>query len=185
MSPATETLFTAEQYRLLPDDGRQTELVRGKVVELNVPAPRHGYFCARVGRILGNFAEEHDLGRVMSNDSGVITERNPDTVRGADVCYYSYKKIRRGPIPDGYLTVVPELAFEVRSRTDRVDRVYIKIGEFLGAGVSVVCVLDEQSETLNVYRLEESQRVLAADDDWTLPELFGPDFRVPVRRLFE
>ena len=66
-----------------------------------------------------------------------------------------------------------------------MDRVFIKVGEFLGAGVSVVCVLDEQGETLSVYRLEEFQRVLTADDDWTLPELFGPDFRVPVRRLFE
>ena len=34
--------------------------------------------------------DEHDLGHVLSNDSGVITERDPDTVRGADISFYSY-----------------------------------------------------------------------------------------------
>ena len=183
MSTATETLFTAEQYRLLPDDGQRTELLRGKVVEMNVPAPRHGYFCALLVRILGNFAAEHDVGRVMSNDAGVLTERNPDTVRGADVCYYSYKKLPKGPIPEGYLAIVPELVFEVRSPTDRWSKVIVKVGEYLNAGVQTVCVLDTQTETLTVYHADELQRVLTADDDWTLPDLFGPDFRVPVRRL--
>src|SRR5688572_979655 len=117
MSTVTEPLLTAEQYRLLPTDGRRTELIRGKVVEMNVPAPRHGYYCSKVDRILGNFAEEHDLGRVMCNDSGVVTERGPDTVRGADVCYYSYRSVPRGPLPEGYLPVPPELVFEVRSPT--------------------------------------------------------------------
>ena len=53
-------------------------------------------FAARRGGSLGNFVEEHDLGRVMSNDSGVITERDPDTVRGADVAYYSYARLPEG-----------------------------------------------------------------------------------------
>jgi Uma2 family endonuclease len=185
MSTATETLLTAEQYRLLPDDGRHTELVRGKVVEMIMPAPRHGYFCNKVGRILGNFVEEHDLGRVMNNDSGVITERDPDTVRGADVCFYSYKKIPKGPLPDGYLSVVPELVFEVRSPTDRWSKVISKVGEYLNAGVSVVCVLDTQTETLTVYPADELQRVLTTDDELLLPAILGPEFRIPVRRLFE
>ncbi len=185
MATATEPLLTAEQYQLLPDDGRRTELIRGKVVEMNVPYPRHGYYCSKVDRILGTFVEERDLGRVMCNDSGVITERGPDTVRGADVCYYSYQSVPRGPLPEGYLPVPPELVFEVRSPTDRWSKVLAKVGEYLNGGVQIVCVLDPQTETLTVYHGDELQRVLAADDELALPGLLGPDFRVPVRRFFE
>lgn len=185
MSTATETLLTAEEYRLLPDNGRPTELIRGRVVEMNMPAPRHGYICAIITEALSSFVRQHDLGRVMSNDSGVITHRGPDTVRGADVCYYSYTRLPKGPLPEGYLPVTPELVFEVRSPTDRWSHVIAKVGEYLNAAVLVVCVLDPQTETLTVYHADEIQRILTEDDELSLPELLGPDFRVPVRRFFE
>src|SRR5438105_14325285 len=116
MSTTTTSLLTAEEFRLLPDYGKHRELVRGRIVEMNVPTPRHGYLCNRVGRILGNFAEDRGLGRVMNNDSAVVTAKDPDTLRGPDVSYYSYSRIPKGPIPEGYLDVVPELVFEVRSQ---------------------------------------------------------------------
>src|SRR5262245_60598303 len=178
-----ETLLTAEQYALLPDNGVPTELIRGRVVRMNMPAPRHGYYCNKVGRILGNFAEEHDLGRVMNNDSGIITDRGPDTVRGAAVCYYSYLRVPKGPLPQGYLPVVPELIFEIRSPGDRIGRIYTKIGEYLEAGVSVVCLLDTEAESLTIFRQNEELRVLTSEDELTLPEVFGDQFRVPVSRF--
>jgi Uma2 family endonuclease len=179
-----ETLLTAEEYLRLPDNGQPTELVRGRVITLNMPAPRHGYYCSKIDRILGNFADEHDAGRVMSNDSGVVTEHDPDTVRGADVAFYSYNRLPRGPLPEGYLDVAPEVVFEIRSPTDRWPRIHRKVGEYLEAGVLVVCVHDVQTRTVTVFRPEQPPQRLTEDDELTLPELH-PDFRVPVRRLFE
>ena len=34
------------EFLMMPDDGVPRELVRGRIVTMNVPAPRHGYFCA-------------------------------------------------------------------------------------------------------------------------------------------
>src|ERR671927_217932 len=99
MATAVEPLLTAEQYARLPDTGVPTELVRGKVVEMNVPTPRHGQICSKVDRLVGNFADEHRLGHVVVNDSGVVTERDPDTVRGADAAFYSYARVPPGPLP--------------------------------------------------------------------------------------
>lgn len=179
-----ETLLTAEEYWLLPDNGQPTELVRGSIVTMNMPAPRRGFFCSNIVRILGNFAKEHDRGRVMSNDSGVVTERGPDTVRGADVCFYSYARLPKGPLPEGYLAVVPEVIFEVRSPGDRWGEILTKVAEYLNAGVTVVGVLDPQTHTLIVYRADELPQVLTKDDELVLPELHA-DFRVPVSRFFE
>ena len=111
MATATtaKRLLTAEEYGRLPDDGRKTELVRGEVVEVKHAVTRGtGRFAAsiRSTRIIGNFVEEHRLGRRLTNDSGVITERDPDTVRGADVAFYSFARVPPGPMPrNRYLDV--------------------------------------------------------------------------------
>ena len=179
-----EHLVTAEEYLRLPDRGVPTELVRGRVVEMNVPAPRHGQICSKVDRIVGSYADEHGLGHVISNDSGVVTQHDPDTVRGADVAFYSFSRVPRGKLPSGYLQVVPELVFEVRSPTDRWAKILHKVAEYLDAGVSVVCVLDQVSETVQVYRNEELRHTLHNSDELYLPDILG-DLRVPVQRFFE
>src|SRR5262249_2503592 len=142
MSTVAETLMTAEQFRLLPDDGRRLELVKGKVVEMTVPAPRHGFVCGRVVYRLSRFLEDRSEGRVVCNDSGIVPERSPDTVRGGDVAFFSYGRLPRGPLPMGYIDVMPELVFEVLFPSDRWGVVLAKVAEYLKAGVTVVCVLD-------------------------------------------
>jgi Uma2 family endonuclease len=100
------------------------------------------------------------------------------------VAFYSYQRVPRGPLPRGYLSVVPELVFEVRSPFDRWPGVLAKVSEYLDAGVSVVCVLDQVSETAMVFRTEEFPQTLEGDDELHLPDVLG-EFRVAVRRFFE
>ncbi len=179
-----EALLTAEEYALLPDNGRPTELVRGRIVTMNLPAPRHGQICGKVGRSLGNFAEENDLGHLVANDSGVVTEHDPDTVRGPDVAFYPYTRVPRGPLPPGYLAVVPTLAIEVRSPGDRWSEVLAKVAEYLRAGVGTLCVLDPQTETAHVYQADVPPRQVGRDGTLTFPDVL-PSFQVVVRRFFE
>ncbi len=182
--PVAEHLLTAQEYLQLPDRGTPTELVRGRVVERNVPAPRHGEICVNVIALLSPHIRANKLGRLVGNDGGVVTQREPDTVRGADVAFYSYSRIPPGPLPKGYLDVVPELVFEVRSPTDRWARVLAKGAEYLEAGVSVVCVLDQVSETVQIFRNEELRHTLHNSDELYLPDILG-DCRVPVQGFFE
>jgi Uma2 family endonuclease len=178
-----ETLLTAEEYGLLPDEGQPTELVRGRVVPRAFTTPRRGYHCAEVVCILGEFVEEHDLGRVCNN-FGVVTERDPDTVRAADVAYYSFDRLPRGPLPEGYAEVAPDVVFEIRSPSDRWAHTHAKVSEYLNAGVQVVCVHDVQSRTLLLYRPDEVPVLLEEPGELALPEVHA-DFRAPVARLFE
>jgi Uma2 family endonuclease len=178
-----ERLLTAEEFRRLPRDGKPKELVRGRVVSMNVPAPRHGQICSKVDRIIGHFAEEHNLGHVVCNDSGVRTGQDPDTVRGADVAYYSYTRVPPGPFPQGYLPVVPELVFEVRSPTDRWGAILTKVGEYLEAGVTIVCVLDQMTARCHVYRTDEEIQLFLPEQELILPDVL-PEFRVQVQRFF-
>ena len=151
---------------------------------MSQPTRRHGQICGKAVRILGQFADDHDLGHVVCNDSAIITERGPDTVRGADVAFYSFARLQRGPLPANYGPEVPELVIEVRSPSDRWPKLLAKVAEYLEAGVHVVCILDDDSQTALLYYAEQPTRTLGPDDDLALPEVLG-DFRVPVRRFFE
>lgn len=181
----TATLITAEEYAKMPDPGRPTELVRGRIVEMNVPIPRHGFVCGNVARIFGSFVYENDLGRSFTNDSGVITGRDPDTVRGPDFWYVSYQKLAKGELPKKYLDVVPDLAIEVLSPDDRWSKVLGKVAEYLNVGVPVVCVLDPDVRTARLYFPDDpDSRILSAEDDLSFPEIL-PGFSVRVGSLYE
>ena len=123
----------------------------------------------------------------MCNDSGIHTEREPDTLRGADVAFYSYARFPAGPFSrTQYLAVVPELIFEVRSPSDRWSEVLAKVTEYLNAGVTAVCVLDPNPTraTATVYRDNQPPEAFAADAELTLPDVL-PGFQVRVGEFWE
>jgi Uma2 family endonuclease len=177
-------LMTAEQFGQRPDPGYPEELVQGRVVPMPPPDRKHGYVCGQAYYIVRVFVAEHELGRVMSNDSGVITEREPDTVRGADVAYYSYARLPKGPLPTGYGPEVPELVIEVRSAHDVWREVLEKVAEYLRAGVLTVVVLDPEPQTAHVFGAVTPPRTLGPDDELVLPGILD-GFRVRVGRFFE
>jgi Uma2 family endonuclease len=184
MSPTTATLMTAEEFQLLPDNGLPVELVKGVVVEMSLPTPRHGQICGKTARLLGNFADDKDLGHIVTNDAAIITQRGPDTVRGADVAFYSYQKVPRGELPIGYMDIPPDLGVEVRSRTDRWSAIRVKVNEYLNAGVTLVCVLDEETRMAYLFPIDSPPRTVLADGELDLSEVL-PGFRVPLRKFFE
>jgi Uma2 family endonuclease len=181
---ATPSLMTAEEFRLLPDNGKPMELVRGVPVEMSIPAPRHGQICSKTDRLIGNYADERDLGHTVSNDAAVVTQRGPDTVRAADIAFYSYAKVPRGPMPLGYIDVPPDLAIEVRSPSDRWKAIINKVNEYLNAGVTLVCVLDEQTSMAHLFPSDRPPSTIAADGELDLSDVL-PGFRMPLRRFFE
>jgi len=177
-------LMTAEEFGKRPDPGYPEELVRGRVVSMSVPDRRHGYVCGRADRIFGNFVDERDIGRVMCNDSGVITERGPDTVRGADLAYYSYSRLAKGKLPAGIGPEVPELIVEVCSENDRWVEILDKVAEYLNAGVLVVIVLDPEPQITHVFSANAPPKTLKTDEELVLPGILD-DFRVRAGRFFE
>jgi Uma2 family endonuclease len=180
----TETLLSAEEYLRLPDNGCPTELVRGRIVAMNIPNLRHGKLCGRVAVLLGYYVHQHDLGHLFCNDSGLVTERDPDSVRGPDISFYSYSRIPKNAVLAGYANVAPEVAFEVRSPTDRWAKVLEKVGEYLNTGVDLVYVVDGQSQSVFGYTADQPNTTLGMNDELAFPPPLD-GLRIPVRQLFE
>ncbi len=179
------SLMTAEEYAALPEyHGYPTELVKGSLITMVPPMPRHGQICSQIIYLLRRYLDDHPMGIVLSNDSGVITERDPDTVRGADIAFYSYQRVPKGPLPNGLLVVAPELVFEVRSPNERWSKLHEKVAEYLNVGVQVVCVVEDDSRSVHIFCADLEPQVLNAADEFTLSGILG-DFRVKVERFFE
>ena len=177
------TLCTAEEFLLREDLTAPVELVKGVVRQMPPPFARHVQVCAKLARLLGNFADEKH-GHVLTNDACIITQRGPDTVRGADLGYISYAIIPKGQFPKGYLPVPPDLVVEVRSPTDRWKDILKKVVEYLDAGVMVVCVLDPTTETARIYRDVRDEEQLKNGDLVRFDDVL-PGFSVPLKQLFE
>lgn len=184
MATATPArLITAEEYLVMPDLADRTELVRGVIVVMNPPGFRHGEVCGNVHFFLATFVRQHDLGRTLTNDSGIITERGPDTVRAADISYYSYQRVAKGESPRGYAGASPEIVFEIVSPYNTRKDIRVKTAEYLSAGVNVVCVVDPDYDTVNVHYPDRPTATLQGDDPLTFAEL--PGFSLPVSKFFE
>jgi Uma2 family endonuclease len=186
MGVVTGKLMTAAEFVKLHGDETGVELVKGRVVRYPMPGAEHGEVCSKANYFLTHYAMERGAGRVMGNDTFIRTGTDPDTYRGADVCFLGYARVsKEQPLPRGPLETAPDLVVEVRSPTDRTGDIQIKVGEYLNVGVAAVLVLDPGIDAATVYRgNDELPQRFHNGDDLTLPDVL-PGFAVPVRRFFE
>jgi len=183
--PPAVALLTADEF-VAQFGHLHAELEEGIVKELPMPGLKHGEICMLIGWLLMNHVRANNLGRVMSNDSAVKTKNAPDSVRGADVCYYSYERLPKHiPTPDSYAEVPPDLVVEVRSPSDRMTESLAKILEYLKVGVRVVIFVDPKTASVTVYRDDdEFDHTFHNGDELTVPDVL-PGFSMVVKQLFE
>lgn len=179
---ADKSLITAETFAQMSFDV-PVELVRGVIVEMPRPDIAHGTVCLNIGGELRTWARAHSAGIAAGNDSGVLTERDPDTVRGPDVVFIAAERLDGGVAPRGLTEVVPNLCVEVLSPSDRWRAVYRKVDEYFERGVQEVWVADPSRRTIEVIRPDEPPLTLTEDGELTSPIL--PGFACPVRVVFE
>lgn len=177
-----ERLFTVAEFERLPEeDAYRVELVRGVLVRAPRPAPLHGRVAVRLGRWLDEHAEAGGYGAVLA-DAGVLLSRDPDTVRGPDLAFYSTSRI-----PDNAYAVSywgpPDLAVEIMSPSNRASEMQQKVTDYLDAGVRRVWVLDPATRTATVYATGGEARILRHDEALEGDDLL-PGFRLPLESLF-
>lgn len=160
------------------------ELVRGEVVYLSPGGLPHSSVSGTIAVLLGLWAKTTRRGRVLTNEAGMVTAQNPGTVRGADVAFISYKRLPRGPLPDGFSRVPPELVVEVVGKGQGWDVMVEKAGEYLAMGVVRVWVVDVVKQHVHVFR-PDSEPVVYGPKATLTDAAVLPGFRMRVRAIFE
>lgn len=182
MSTAT-TLLTAEEFERQYADVPFCELVRGEVIELTAGGLRHSRITGRAYFLLESWARALKLGRAYTGDTGLIVDRDPDTVRGADVAYFSFQRLPAEREPVGFSVIPAELVVEVVGKGQGWNEMVEKTGEYLRMGVDRVWLLDSESETLHIYGGNARPTELAGDAD-VRDEAILPGFTCRVSEFF-
>ncbi len=166
MSTATAQaqLLTAEEFFDLPEpkDGSKQELVRGKIVSTPAPGLQHGETRANVGSAIKQFLNANKIGRVAIS-SGLVTDHEPDTVRGPDVSYYSKERLPLDKRVVGYHTEVPDLCVEIVSPSNTKKELRAKVKEYFFAGVRLVWVVDPEDRSVTILKAPDEGRTLYDD----------------------
>ena len=161
------------------------EVVDDQIVELGPMGAHEIWLATELVIHLGTFLRQHQLGRAVQEmlfdfTAMVQRKRRPDV---AFVSYERWPRQRQVPHAEAW-EVVPNLAVEVVSRTDRADDLMNKIAEYFHAGVEGVWVVFPSQEQIHVYESPTSVRILTRADALR-GEPVLPHFQLPVAALFD
>ena len=176
-------LMTADDLLRLPDDGHRYELLEGRLVKMAPVGFRHGRYAARFCSLLGPYVHNHQLGIVVTAETGFRLASDPDTVRAPDVAFVSRSRAEDTGDELGFFAGAPDLALEVVSPNDSYTEVESKALLWLEAGSKAVVVLDPGPRTLTVYRSRSDIVILTGDDILDLQDVVT-GWTLPLRELF-
>ena len=183
MTTTKTKLITADELLALYSKGVRGELIRGELCETMPSGGRHGEVVMRAGFFLNGFIMPRRLGRLAGSDSGVLIERDPDTVREPDIAFISAERLPLDIEVTGYYEVVPDLIVEVVSPSDSPREVMDKALMWLSFGARMVWAVNPESRSVDVYR--PGERTISLTESDTLDGFdILPSFTCPIADLF-
>ena len=184
MATTQTQLLTAEDLLRLYSKGVRGELIRAELCETKPSGGKHGEVVMKTGFFLGSFIIPRRPGRLAASDSGVLLERDPDTVREPDIAYISAERLPLDVQVTGYYEVVPDLVVEVVSPGESAREVMDKTLMWLSYGARLVWAVNPGSRTVDVYRPRERTMTLGVDDELDGLDVL-PGFTCPVSDIFD
>lgn len=183
MTTTRPELLTADDLLRLSSEGVKGELIRGVFHETMSAGVNHGRVVVKLVLLMGAFVLPRRLGTLLASDTGVLLEREPDTVREPDIAYISSAKLPIGEDVPGYSEVVPDLVVEVASSSDSRTEVRRKAPMWSEHGVGLVWVAHPDSHAMDVYRSDGSISTLTEEDTLDGGEVLT-GFTCPVSEIF-
>ena len=174
--------MTAGDLLRLYSKGVKGELIRGVLHETMAAGVRHGKIAIRLGGRMDVHVEQGRLGHVFGSDSGVLLERNPDTVREPDLAYVSAERLPLDAELDGYCPVPPDLVVEIVSPSDTEQATDDKATMWLSFGVRMALVVNPETRTIRVRQPDLPTVILTVDDTLEGGEVL-PGFSCPVHEI--
>lgn len=174
-------LITGEELYALGNRQR-SELIEGKLKVMFPTGYLHGDIELGVGSMVRAFVSQNKLGRVMVGEVGIYIQRNPDTIRGADVLYISQQRLQQ-VTSNAFLDVAPELVVEILSPRDYWADINRKLVDYFSIQVDRVWIIDPASQTLHIYASLTDISILQADDQVTGEHIL-PGFKCKVADFF-
>ena len=178
----TAVKFTYEEYRTLPENGRQYQVIDGDLIMSPAPKTWHQKVLLRILFALMDFLRSRRCGEVFCAPLDLILSE--ENVVQPDIVYISNE--RRGIIFRDGLRGTPDLCVEILSPSNRDLDLNAKRLLYAKYGLPELWIVDPDANTLMLYRLQEDcqapLKVLGANDTLTSPSL--PGFSLALSAVF-
>jgi Uma2 family endonuclease len=179
-APGTATEEDVLAAERLPQK-RLCELIDGVLVE-KAMGTRESLLGMALGRLLGNYVEQHDLGLILGGDGMLKLEAGQ--VRIPDVSFISWKRLPQGELPDEAIAnVVPDLAVEILSEGNTKGEMQRKLRDYFIAGVRLVWLIEPNTQTAEVYTAPDEKRRVGKTGTLSGGDVL-PGFSPPMKDLF-
>jgi Uma2 family endonuclease len=180
MKAATQ-LMTAEELIKLPRGRFRYELVKGELLTMSPAGEEHGAVIINLALPLAQHVKSHNLGRVYGAETGFKLESEPDTVLAPDIAFIKAEHL--GSLSKGYRVGAPDLAVEVISPGESKSKIEKKVERWVQGGALAVWLVNPQSRTVTVCRLN-AERMLLWEKDMLTGDDIVPGFSFPVSENF-
>lgn len=137
--------------------------------------------AAEIVAQLRNWVRPRKLGRVTASSGGFRLPNDSGDVRAPDAAFILARRLPRPT--ENYAELVPDLMFEVKSKSDSVAKLPQKIQQFLELGTKVGVLVDPRTRTMEVYHLDRDKVILEDGDTLQVPELL-PGWELPVVEIW-
>jgi Uma2 family endonuclease len=174
--------YTPEDLLALNGSGLY-ELVDGDLVEKEMGGTA-SWVGGQMVRRLSNHVDERRLGWVLPADGSYqCFPEHPTRVRLPDASFIAAGRLPGDRLPDGHIPIPPDLAVEVVSPNDYYYEVQEKVEEYLRAGVRLVWIIDPNTRSAEILRLDGSTARLREGDPLDGEDVL-PGFHCPLGDLF-
>lgn len=174
--------FTYDDYLLFPDDRNRHQIIEGEHYMTPSPILYHQDISRNLQKILVEFVEAHNLGKIY--DAPVDVVLSDINVVVPDLVFVS--GANASILLEKYIAGAPDLIVEILSEsTKRID-LDLKLKLYAKFGVPEYWIVDPKKKTVSVYRLAEggySEKKVFAETEELISSTF-PDLRVPLTVVF-
>jgi Uma2 family endonuclease len=174
--------LTIEEFEQLPDDGFRYELADAELVRMAPTGEAHGDSGRQLIWLIESFIRPRRIEKLFVETSFVLSERHR-TVRQPDIAFVRAERLDPNRDRQRSVHLVPDLAIEVVSPSDRRSAVIAKANEYLRYGVQMVWIVDPPSRTVTVMQADGLVLTLRGSDVLDGGDLL-PGLRIPLRDIF-
>ncbi|MBW4655710.1 MAG: Uma2 family endonuclease [Kaiparowitsia implicata GSE-PSE-MK54-09C] len=157
------------------------ELVDGAIIVMSPSGFESDEIAAAIIAQLWAWVSPRKLGRVTASSAGFKLPNADGDIRAPDASFVKAERLKR--TTEDYANLVPDLIFEVRSKTDDLDNLRAKIRQFLDLGTTIGALVDYRTQTIEVYQSQAEPVILQNGDRFTVPELL-PGWEMEVSSIW-
>lgn len=172
--------LTYADYEKIPADGLRHEIIEGEEYVTPAPDVRHQEVVGRLFRILSEFVERNDLGKVFVAPIDVVL--SAESVVQPDIVVVS--KARLGIVKEKNIQGAPDLLVEVLSpSTESMDRGE-KRETYEASGILEYWMVHPATRTAEVREFRSPRRVRVLQEGQSLESSLLPGLKIDLSHLF-